>query len=76
MEKDFKKVIKRLEEIKQFALTNYTKSMRKKKCYSSGNWDKTHADYMKNEADSEMLIWQYLIDSITDILNFKTTTKL
>jgi hypothetical protein len=59
---------KRLTEMLDFAKTNLKKANDKKQCYSSGTWDKNHAEAMKNEADQEILIWEWITNSLTDVL--------
>ena len=59
---------KRLTEMLDFAKANLKKANDKKQCYSSLTWDKDWAEAKKNVADQEILIWEWITNSLTEVL--------
>jgi hypothetical protein len=53
----------------KFAKARLKESERKKRDYSKNGWEPKHADYMKSEAEGEIIIWTWVVESLTEILS-------
>lgn len=58
---------KEINRMIRFASAQRKCSNNKLKCYTNlkGEWEERHADYMQNEARGEIIIWDWVIESLT-----------